>query len=324
MRDLAADAQVSTKTISRDLTLLRRIGFPLVDEAGEQGRKLWKFNGHTGLLQLSFTVEEAAALYLGRQFLEPLAGTYFFRGAQQAFQKIRSTLGDAPLRHLEKLAAAFYQKSHGWADYSKQGDMIDELVLAIEDRRLIVVTYQSLRAAEPAAHYGLHPYSLVWHKHALYLIGWSCDHKAIRTFKIDRITAAEAQEERFNPPSGFNPADYLAGSFGIFAGNGPVQIIRVRFTPTVARVVAERSFHPSQLILPQKDRSLVVQFELSSLEEFTSWILSWGQEAEVLSPGCVRQQIAETLAVSLQQYGTKGQSQGKTGQRLQRSLPRKP
>ena len=152
LRDLAAEAKVSTKTIFRDLTLLRSLGFPLVDEAGEQGRKSWSFNGHSGLLQLTFTVEEAAALYLGRQFLEPLAGTFFFRGAQQAFQKIRSTLGDAPLRHLERLAAAFYQKSHGWADYSQQGDIIDELVLAMEDRRLTVITYQSLRAAEPAAH----------------------------------------------------------------------------------------------------------------------------------------------------------------------------
>ena len=63
------------------------------------------------LKALEFTVEEAAALYLGRQFLEPLAGTYFFDGAQRAFQKIRATLGDAALRHLEKLAAAFYQKT---------------------------------------------------------------------------------------------------------------------------------------------------------------------------------------------------------------------
>jgi hypothetical protein len=42
---------------------------------------------------------------LGRQFLEPLAGTLFFSGAQSAFQKIRAHFGDAALRHLEKLAA---------------------------------------------------------------------------------------------------------------------------------------------------------------------------------------------------------------------------
>ena len=302
LRDLAAQTNVSTKTILRDLALLRRIGFPLVDEAGDQGRKSWKLNGHSGLLQLSFTIEEAAALYLGRQFLEPLAGTYFFSGAQSAFKKIRATLGDAPLRHLEKLAAAFYHKSHGWGDYSRQGELIDELVRAIEDRRLTVVTYQSLRAKEPAGHYGLHPYSLVWHKHALYLIAWSCDHKAIRTFKVDRLSAADPQDDRFDPPKNFDPASYLSGSFGIFAPRGPTQRIRVRFTPTAARVIVERTFHPSQKLTRERDGSLLAQWDLSSIEEFLSWILSWGKEAEVLEPISVRKTIAAKVFECLEQY----------------------
>ena len=168
LRELAADYGVNQKTIHRDLLLLRRLGFQLANEAGDHGRKHWRLIGG-GLPQLSFTLEEAAALYLGRQFLEPLAGTDFFHGAQSAFAKIRATLGDAPLRHLERLAAAFYHKSHGLSDYSQQGQLIDDLIRAIEDRRLII-TYQSHRATEPVTHYDVHPYSVVWHKQALYLI----------------------------------------------------------------------------------------------------------------------------------------------------------
>ncbi len=305
LRELAAEARVSSKTIFRDLSLLRDLGFPLIDQASDHGRKHWKLDGQAGLLQLSFTLEEAAALYLGRQFLEPLAGTYFFSGAQRAFQKIRSTLGDAALRHLEKLAAAFYQKTHGWSDYSRQGELIDELVLATEDRRLTVITYQSLRAAAPVAHYGIHPYSLIWHKHALYIIGWSCDHEAIRTFKVDRISAAEAQEERFEPPRNFHPAQFLSGSFGIFEGAGAAQTVRIRFTPAVARLVTERNHHPSQRLSLQPDGSLIAEWELSSLEEVSSWILSWGKEAEVLEPSLLREQIFETLTASLESYKQK-------------------
>lgn len=57
--------------------------------------KLWKTAGSgeaAGLLQLHFTLEEVAALYLGRQLLEPLAGTYFAQGAQSALVKIRAIL----------------------------------------------------------------------------------------------------------------------------------------------------------------------------------------------------------------------------------------
>ena len=302
LRDLAADAAVSQKTILRDLELLRRLGFPLVFETAQHGQKRWKLDGQAGLAQLSFTLEEAAALYLGRQFLEPLAGTDFFRGAQSAFAKIRATLGEAPLRHLEKLAAAFYHKSHGLSDYSLKGLLIDDLVRAIEDRRLTIITYQSLRATEPVTIYDVQPLAIVWHKQALYLIAHSRDHNAIRTFKVDRISAAEIQELQFARLPDFDPHDLLAGSFGVFEGSGPPHKVRIRFSRQVARIVAERTHHPSQRLMPQPEGSLLAEFELSSFEELTSWLLSWGQHAEVLEPPKLREQVAKTLTAALTAY----------------------
>ncbi len=302
LRDLAADFGVNEKTIHRDLLLLRRLGFPLVHSTSNHGRRHWKLDGKSGLAQLSFTLEEAAALYLGRQFLEPLAGTDFFHGAQSAFAKIRSTLGDTPLRHLEKLAAAFYHKTHGLADYSHKGQLIDDLVRAIEDRRLTVITYQSLRSTEPVTLYDVHPLTLVYHKRALYLIAWSCDHEAIRTFKVDRISAAEVAALQFTRPAGFAADRFLAGSLGIFQGDGPLQTVRVRFSPTVARVVTETQQHPSQHLTREPSGSLLATFELSSLEEFSSWILSFGPHAEVLEPPELREQIRETLTSALAVY----------------------
>ncbi|MCI0540750.1 MAG: WYL domain-containing protein [Verrucomicrobiales bacterium] len=299
LRDLAVEHDVSQKTILRDLELLRSIGFPLMHSTSDHGRRHWKLDGKSGLAQLSFTLEEAAALYLGRQFLEPLAGTDFFHGAQSAFAKIHATLGDAPLRHLEKLAAAFYHTTNGLADYSHKGELTDDLVRAIEDRRLTAITYQSLRATEPVTHYDIHPYAIVWHKQALYLIAHSCDHNAIRTFKVDRISAAEVQELQFTRPPNFDPRKLLAGSFGIFEGDGPTQTVRIRFSRQVARPVSERTHHPTQRLLPQPDGTLVAEFDLSSFEELTSWILSWGQHAEVLEPPNLREQIAGTLTAAL-------------------------
>jgi proteasome accessory factor B len=302
LREIAEDFGVSQKTALRDLALLRKIGFPIVESVGEHGRKHWKLDGQAGLSNLTFTLEEAAALYLGRQFLEPLAGTDFFHGAQSAFAKIRATLGEAALRHLEKLAAAFYHKTHGLADYSKKGRLIDDLVRAIEDRRLTVITYRSLRATEPVTHYDVHPYALVWHKQALYLIAWSAGHREVRTFKVDRISAAETQKLQFAPPTGFDAQNFLAGSFGIFQGDGPPQTVRVRFTPAAARVLAERTFHPTQRLTRQSDGSVVAQWELSSLEEFTSWILSWGSQAEVLAPPHLVEKISAELSGCLEKY----------------------
>lgn len=321
LRQIADESGVSQKTALRDLALLRKLGFPIAEAVGERGRKHWKLDGHAGVPPLSFTLEEAAALYLGRQFLEPLAGTYFFQGAQSAFAKIRSTLGDAPLRHLEKLAAAFYHKTHGLADYSEQGRLIDDLVRAIEDRRLTVITYRSLRTTEPVTHYDVHPYALVWHKQALYLLAWSAGHEQVRTFKIDRISAAETKDLQFARPADFDPRQFLAGSFGIFHADGPLHTVRVRFSPAAARVLSEKTFHPTQRLTRQRDGTVIAQWQLSSLEEFASWILSWGQQAEVLSPPALREKVVEEMSGCLGKYRL---SKGKRRMRAARSTRQRP
>ncbi|WLD12860.1 HTH domain-containing protein [Planctellipticum variicoloris] len=42
LKELAADAGVSQKTILRDLKLLRRLAFPIEETVGEHGRKHWR------------------------------------------------------------------------------------------------------------------------------------------------------------------------------------------------------------------------------------------------------------------------------------------
>jgi predicted DNA-binding transcriptional regulator YafY len=173
-----------------------------------------------------------------------------------------------------------YQATHGLADYSNKGQLIDDLVRAIEDRRLTVITYHSLRSTEPVTHYDIHPLAIVWHKQALYLIAHSCDHRAIRTFKVDRLSAVEVQTLQFTRPADFDPRELLAGSFGIFEGKGSEQTVRIRFSPQVARIVAERTHHPTQRLTLEPDGGLLAEFHLRSFEELTSWVLSWGEHAQ--------------------------------------------
>ena len=134
------------------------------------------------------------------------------------------------------------------------------------------------------------------------MIAHSCGHGAVRTFKIDRISAVEVQKLQFARPNDFDPRELLSGSLGIFEGDGPVQTVRIRFSREVARVIAERKLHPSQRLLPQSEGSLLVEFELSSFEELSSWILSFGPHAEVLSPPQLREQIVTRLAACLANY----------------------
>ena len=50
----------------------------------------------------------------------------------------------------------FHQTMVGAGDYSKKADVIDELMVGIEDRRAVFITYQSLQATE-AVTYDIYP-----------------------------------------------------------------------------------------------------------------------------------------------------------------------
>jgi len=255
---------------------------------------------------LTFTFDEAMALYLGRRFLEPLAGTLFWEAAQRAFRKIRATLGPGALKYIDRFGGMFHQTMTGAGDYSKKAQIIDQLMLGIEDSRAVFITYQSLQATEPVT-YDIYPYGLSYHRGSLYLVGWAPQHEEIRHWKVDRIEDASVEEFRFPKPVEFDLHEHFAKSFGVFHGDGEVHV-KVRFAPDVARYVQESQWHPSQRLSPQSDGSLLAEFELDGTEEIKRWVLSFGRHAEVVGPEGLRGEVGEELELAIASYSVRGRS----------------
>ena len=316
VKEMVDEMGVSDKTIRRDLETFQKAGFPLEETIGDHGQKRWRVDPAKTQPGLTFTFDEAIALYLGRHLMEPLAGTLFWEAAQRAFKKIRATLGTDALKYVEKFGTMFHQTMVGASDYSKKADLIDELMVGIEDRRAVFLTYQSLRATEPVT-YDIYPYGLTYHRGSLYLIGWAPDHDEIRHWKVDRIEDAEATQVHFNRPEDFDLHEHLAKSFGVYHGDGDVHV-KVRFSPAVARYVEESNWHASQELTRQKDGSVVAEFDLDDAEEIKRWILSFGKHAVVLRPDELRQEIVEELAALTAAYSDGASEEGRPSARLRR------
>jgi proteasome accessory factor B len=283
VRELADETRVGQKTIRRDLQTLSSVGFPLAEIVGEHGRKLWKLDGGNGLPQLTFTFTEALSLYLGRRFLEPLAGTYIWDGAQSAFLKIRGTLTEPALHYLNKISAAFHHTTAGASDYSDKCEILDALMIGIEDRRFTTIAYQSAQSTEPVRTC-IYPYGLINHRSRLYLVAFSPEHHEVRHYKVDRISEAELQDLRFHRPPGFDLQEHLAGSFGVFQGKGDSIRVRIRFLTPVVRYVDESRWHGSQKLTRQRDGTLHAEFELDDTEEIKN-----GFSASAPTPSCWNQ-----------------------------------
>jgi len=137
VKELAEELAVCEKTLRRDLDTFMQAGFPVEETVGGHGLKRWRLDPAKTQPGLRFAFDEAVALYLGRRFLDPLAGTVFWDAAQRAFRKIRAMLSaQAPKQNTSTASpASSITRSLGVSDYSKKADFIDQRVIAMEDRR---------------------------------------------------------------------------------------------------------------------------------------------------------------------------------------------
>lgn len=333
--ELAREQGVGPKTIRRDLVLLRRAGFPLEEALAPRGRKLWKIAG--GTLPLSLNWQEAMSLELARRFLEPLAGTCFTRSAERGFAKVRAGLGPQALRSLDRMAGAVHLTNLGDGRYAEKSAILDELDRAIHECLVTQLSYQSERTTEPVTR-EVHPYSWVFHRNAAYVAAFATEHQSFRLYKVDRIHDIDVWKLKFPKRADFDPAEYLAGSFGVYRGtNGqvgplkkrglapsgtaktgqkmrpgeapvplfstaPLFTIRVRFLPPVVQYVSERQWHASQTLSRERDGSLIAEFRLTATEEIKRWLLSFGRNAEVLEPPRLVAELREEVAAMTDLY----------------------
>lgn len=302
IKDMERELTVNEKTIRRDLALFKSLGMPLVEEVGDYGRKTWRMRSSAQLPSLDFSFDEVASLCLAERFLEPLAGTEIFTAASHAFRKIRTLVQPRALDYFAQFGRSIHQTRQGRHDYSERREVLDELNRAIVERLITQISYQSVRATEPAFR-EVHPYLLTWHKNALYLHAFDSEERRYKLYKVDRIDAIDVSALQFQHREDFAAESVLADSFGVYSGAG-VQLVRVRFLGDAVRYVSEANWHPSQKLDPQSDGSLIAEFRLSSTVEIKSFVLGFGSKARVLEPESLSHEIAAELAESAAAYRT--------------------
>lgn len=299
--EMAQEAGVVERTIRRDIQTLQQAGFPIQDvHVSAHGKRHWKLESEREFLDLNFSWDEAIALYFARRHLDPLAGTLLWTSLTNAFKKIRASMGENALHHLERMRDAFHFIQFGTSCYDDKADLIDQLSIAVEDNLITLISYQSRTATEPVT-YEVTPYGVIYYRNSLYFIAYSHDHETVRIFKVDRLESVEVTRLKSQRPVDFDLAKYFEHSFGIFPGTGTIQTVKIRFAPRLTRIITESRWHPSQSITHNPDGSVILTLELADLTEVKSWVLSFGPNALVLEPPALRDEIIAELTQSLAQ-----------------------
>lgn len=297
---LAQSIGVSGKTIRRDLAALRQVGIQVQEQLDHHGRKSYWLSRES-LPDVAFTYDEAMALMVCRVDSDQFDGTLIGEAARSAFEKIRMALSPRQHEFFDRIAGSVH-RSPTYANYSGQADTLEAITLGIEDSKATFIAYRSARSTEPVT-YDIHPYAMCEHHGAMYIVGFSCHHDEIRTWKLDRMLNAEVTEFPFVRPKGFDLKKHFEGAVAVIAG--PERItVRVRFKGTAARYAAERQIEKTQVATPGPGGTLEMTYTLTSTIEIKSYVLSFGSSAEVLQPQSLRDEVAQELRHAAAMYNS--------------------
>jgi predicted DNA-binding transcriptional regulator YafY len=219
-----------------------------------------------------------------------------------AFGKIGEALPDALREHVERTLDDLAQRRVD-PDFNRH---VTDLTRAWAERRVVRFRYQPARydGTEREARVAeVEPYLLEpsLATHALYLIGLDRTRGAIRTFKVERIVDLSLTPQSFEAPEAVALAATLRRAWDIIADQPETEVV-LRFEPAVAARVGEATWHPSQVIRELDDGSLEWRARVAGTIEIRLWILSWGDEVEVLEPAALRDDVAATHARAAARY----------------------
>jgi predicted DNA-binding transcriptional regulator YafY len=299
-RKLAHELEVSAKTIQRDIEFMRyQLGLPIEYDQLHFGFVYTE--PVTSFPNIQVSEGEIVALFIAQKALQQYRGTPFEAPLRAAFTKIGHGLKDRITFSWSDLDAAISFRSVGKSVADLE--IFELLSRAVLDSAEVEFRYRKLRS-NAAELRRVRPYHLGCVENQWYLFGFDLARQQVRTFALPRIDGARKTGARFRRPASFSIGKFLDSSFGVFQSDGRTKV-RVRFRPFAAQLVRERVWHHSQKIKELRDGSLELQLQLGSLEEIERWILSWGDQAEVLEPVKLRERLAEIGRKFVAAYTTK-------------------
>jgi predicted DNA-binding transcriptional regulator YafY len=284
VEEIAKQCSVNVRTIYRDLKALET----------ELNVPIWENNEKRGVVEgynlppIPFTLSEAMYVFLAIRLMQKHSLRYD-PNMISTFTKLNAVV--PPLLRIQ------IQNTLNWAEKQPKDEnfmrIFEVLFNAWVSQHKVAIQYQELADNKPQERI-IEPYFIepTTSSHSAYVIAYCHLKKTICSIKINRIEKIRVEPETYIIPSDFNAMDYFRTAWDVFVEE-PVETVKLRFKPRLSRPIQEERWHPSQIMEPQDDGSLIMTLSINNTVDFRSWILGWGDAVEVLEPESLRKLIIQ-------------------------------
>jgi len=292
--EMAARCGVTSRTLSRDLEVLREAGAQVSYNRASRGYVLERpLECHA--VELGF--DDLLALSLAQGAIS--AGSPHEGLARRAFSKLLGRLPRALREDAESARGAVGAATSARRDYSAAP--WPDVMKAATRRETLSVLYHSLKS-DTITWRDIDPYALTMPRGYWQIVGFCHQRREVLTFALDGVRALKATGKIFQIQKGFDLGRFLENSLGAMCGE-PSEIV-VRFDASIARWAQRRSWR-FRHTLEAEGNDLLLRGTVSGLEEIKSELLSWGAHVEVLEPPELREQMRLAAQGMLERYEKK-------------------
>jgi predicted DNA-binding transcriptional regulator YafY len=308
--ELAAELEVSERTVHRDAQALSEAGVPVYAERGRLGGYRLVEGYRTRLTGLDRT--QARALFLAG-LPDAARDMGLAEAASAARLKMQAALPsafqDAPLA----AAGRFHLDAPRWFREAATPPALAVISEAVWGDQVVRGSYG--RGDGAVRERTVEPYGLVLKAGVWYVVGRSGG--AFRTYRVDRFAEAAPTGEGFDRDPGFDLPEFWARWSAEFARSLLRIRVSARLSPDGLRMlplVADDAAVPEALASaepPDADGWVRITLPAESLDIVYSQLLRLGPEAEALDPPELRERLADAAARMAARYADPGE----TGQR---------
>jgi predicted DNA-binding transcriptional regulator YafY len=294
--EMAFETRVGRRTAERmrDAVILL---FPSVEEVSDPPTKRWRIRGGLSAFEQAPTATELLELSKAAQGLRAAGEPGRAAALEGLERKLKSAMRSTTLNRLAPDLEALV-RAETIAVQAGPRPHADEAMLATIRGAVLAQSPLGFTYSRPGAEArrrSVAPCGVMFGR-ANYLVAADRESGRIQTFRLDRMSAVEAQDGFAPPPPEFDLSGFASQSFGIYQDE--IEDVVLRVSPEGAAEARGWRWHPTQTLEDQADGWVVVRFRASGMRELAWHLFTWGQQVTIVSPQRLKAVMAGELAAA--------------------------
>jgi len=291
--ELAARLEVNLRTVQRYIVRLKDLSIPVESSPGVGGA--YRLKPGFRLPPLLLTNEEAFALSLGLHSLRQVGLSAFAPATEGALAKLRRVLPEALRQSIKTVDDVVAIEPGPWV-VATPVECLIRAASAIRSGRRVRFRYESHEGARSHRH--IEPYALIHTDGRWYLIGYCLSRRAMRTFRLDRVSDLEAGAGAVRRPVDFDVRSYMQQSLAFFRAQYKIDV-----WIDMSLAEAKQMFAPWRVAIEEENRGTRLRCGRDRLEMMAALLLSTGRRVVVNTPDELRNTFRDLARKALQAAG---------------------